>query len=73
MMHKREYCEKEDGTVAIRYAFYRRCNKCGATSPVVRTHGVTCAWFNSNAEWASDYRRKADEAWNRRACEARDG
>lgn len=67
MMHKREYCEEADGTVAIRYAFYRKCNKCGATSPVVKTESTTCAWYGPYAEWTERYRDEADAAWDRRA------
>lgn len=72
--------EQEVEMYDFRFAFYRRCTKCGARSPLVKTpwHVRTEAeaeewsrsdkyWgFEPSSEWAEPTRKKANEAWNTR-------
>lgn len=72
--------EQEVEMYDFRFAFYRRCTKCGARSPLVktpwhvRTEDEAEQWsrndkywgFEPSSEWAEPTRKKANEAWNTR-------
>lgn len=70
LMSKREHCKDGSDNAAIRFAFWRKCNKCGATSGIVRTDPVHYVYYDAESEWAKPWREQADDAWNRRGvCE----
>ena len=76
--------EREVKMLDFRHVFYRRCNKCGATSKRFKTEwhvrtsdeaddfspdGPYKLWpFGPDSDWAKPWRDMADGAWNRRPC-----
>lgn len=75
--------EQEVKMLDFRHAFYRRCNRCGARGPLVKTDwhvrteeeaddfsfGSKLWPCGPDSEWARPWREKADAEWNRRSGE----
>lgn len=80
-----EMGERDIDMLDFRHVFYRRCNKCGATSRKVKTdwhvrtqdeaddfspYSPCKLWPNGpNSEWAKPWREQAIKEWNTRANE----
>lgn len=78
-----EMGERDIDMLDFRHVFYRRCNKCGATSRKVKTdwhvrtqdeaddfspYSPYKLWPNGpNSEWAKPWREQANKEWNTRA------